>query len=855
MKKQFLILLFVLSMVALCAQSEDWLWAKQAGGTSGDYGQSIATDAEGNSYVTGQFAQTATFGSTTLSSGGSYSDVFVAKIDTNGNWLWAVRGGGLANESSSGIALDPNGGIYITGYFKGSSVFGGSSVTGYGGSDDIFVAKLDSNGNWLWARSAWGMNNNRGMGICVDTSGNCYITGSIQRDAYFGNTTLESTTNNQDDVFIAKLDTNGNWLWARSAGGYGNDRGTSVANDLTGCVYVTGTFSGLATFGSFSIGNQGTSGSFITKLDANGNWLWVKAGYHIQAYGISTDLNSNCYVTGSFNGTALLGSVELITNGSADVFVCSLDTNGNWLWATRAGGESDAKGCGIFTDNIGNSHIVGTYQDIASFGGTTLYYPSFYNIFIATLDVNGNWLWANRAGVSYQSGVYGISMNSVGDCFITGYFNETATFADITLNSTPGSDVFIAKLGDINYEMVYPNGLENWIAGTTQTISWQTNFNAAVDLYISSNGGVSWDLLNSEPLDANLRELAIVIPMINSNQCLIKVQNSQNETHFDISDSMFTIIILPPSVQFSVDVHNGLQPLHVQFMDQSIAGYGSVISWHWDFGNGDSSNEQHPLYIYQDPGLYSVSLTVSNSADFSSTLLMQDYIQVIARQPEIVVRPESNINFGNVYLDSSSLPYPLWIKNSGTADLSIESFVMGLASSPFQVQDPIFPMVIAVGDSCMLSLVYIPFAAGTISDSLYIYNNSINAPIYAIGLQGNGEYVPPKPPAALETMMDEDNMIITWDAVTETIFDSPIDPDYYLVFYNGSSDIDGQYYYLGRSWTLSYTHDGVALHAQHMFYRVRAYKYYGRDRLAWDNLGLETGMSETEVLEILRGMR
>ena len=147
MKKTFLLFILAICSVALFAQNEDWIWANQAGGTNDDTGYSIAVDANGNSYVTGSFFGSATFGTTTLTSSG-YEDIFVAKMDNNGNWLWANKAGGTNWDYGYGIAVDANGNSYVTGYFWGNATFGTTTLTS-SGQYDIFVAKMDSNGNWL----------------------------------------------------------------------------------------------------------------------------------------------------------------------------------------------------------------------------------------------------------------------------------------------------------------------------------------------------------------------------------------------------------------------------------------------------------------------------------------------------------------------------------------------------------------------------------------------------------------------------------------------------------------------------------------------------------------------------------
>ena len=144
-----------------------------------------------------------------------------------------------------------------------------------------------------------------------------------------------------------------------------------------------------------------------------------------------------------------------------------------------------------------------------------------------------------------------------------------------------------------------------------------------------------------------------------------------------------------------------------------------------------------------------------------------------------------------------------------------------------------------------------PHSVGSISDTLFIVNDSQNVPIVKVTLSGISQYVPPRPPENVAIDAVGQNAAIVWDAVTENIFGAQFTPDYYLIFYNGSNDpVNGTYYYLARSYSPSYIHDGVLVHAQHMFYKIYAYKSYGSRNMD-PSLLLIPGMTEHEVIEII----
>ncbi len=444
-KRIFSLLVLLLISVCVFAQAPEWQWATQAGGIHYDEGIAITIDDTGNSYVTGNFSDTASFGSYSLTSSGDH-DIFVSKMDDNGNWLWATQAGGTYGDSGIGFTIDDAGNSYVTGCFKDIATFG--SYTLYSSGDyDIFAAKIDDSGNWLWATQAGGSGWDRGNGITIDDAGNSYVTGWFEGTASFGSYFL----NNSGfwDIFVAKIDESGNWLWATQAGGSDSELGIGITIDNTGCSYVTGNFVGTSSFGPYSLTSSGGADIFVAKMDANGNWQWVtRAGGNDLdgGLGITIDNAGYSYVTGNFVGTSYFGPYSLTSSGGGDIFVAKMDANGNWQWVSRAGGIENDYGYGITIDDAGNSYVAGDFKETATFGSYSLTSSGDADIFAAKMDAVGNWLWAKRAGGTDRDDGFGITIDDEGNSYITGEFRSTATFGHYSLTSSGYSDIFVAKL-------------------------------------------------------------------------------------------------------------------------------------------------------------------------------------------------------------------------------------------------------------------------------------------------------------------------------------------------------------------------------------------------------------------------
>lgn len=463
-------ILFNALNVKINAQAPDFAWAKRAGGTEADAASRITADASGNSYVTGIFRGSASFDTITLTSSGS-TDIFIAKYDASGKVLWAKQAGGPDIDAGKNIAVDISGNSYVTGEFRGTSTFGSTILTS-SGNYDTFIAKYDSSGNLVWVRQSGGTADEMGRGIIVGSSGDCYITGYFDGSASFGTTTLTST--GSFDIFVAKYDAAGKFQWANRAGSSAEDFGRNIAVDGSGNSYITGTFKGVANFGSATLTSNGAEDMFIAKYDALGNLLWAKSAGGTNkdaANGIDVDASGNSSIAGEFQGTATFGSNTITSTGSLpDIFIARYDPSGTALWAKRAGGSSNDFGRNIAVDSSGNSYMAGEFEGSASFGITTLTSAGGVDVFVAKYDASGNVIWAKRAGSNLEDRASGIGLDSIGNTYISGYFLGEASFGSHTITSSGGSDVYISKLSaaqpvNISTRMRVESGDNALIAG------------------------------------------------------------------------------------------------------------------------------------------------------------------------------------------------------------------------------------------------------------------------------------------------------------------------------------------------------------------------------------------------------
>lgn len=365
-----ILLVLILNTKVIAQNSSTFEWAKSVDGIASNYGNDIVVDPQGNSYIIGSYSETASFGNFNLTSMG-VSDVFIAKIDALGNFIWVKSIGGTGGDDGNGIALDNQGNIYITGNYRGDVTFGNTILTSFGFSVGIFTAKLDASGNFIWAKGADGSGSHNGKSIAVDSQGNCFITGTLAGTANF------DTISVSGGVFIAKLNSQGSFEWVKTTNPNVFTEGNSITCDNQGNCYITGRFEGTTNFDSTSLSANSGYEMYIGKIDASGNYLWITkaGGNNSEGEKITIDNFGNLYVTGYFKGGGSFGNFTLSSVGFyVNGFATKLDSSGNFIWATRLAGSNSGSGTGegISTDFQGNSFIVGNFSGSTLLGSTFL---------------------------------------------------------------------------------------------------------------------------------------------------------------------------------------------------------------------------------------------------------------------------------------------------------------------------------------------------------------------------------------------------------------------------------------------------------------------------------------------------
>lgn len=446
-----------------------------------------------------------------LSSAFNYSQTF----------LGGTSFGGSSIDNSQALHLDKDNNIYIGGLFSGSITLGSTTITHNGGNADGYLAKFNSSGVAQWIKKFGSPADDIVRAIASDTSGNLFVTGYFQGNAFDADPDPNTTSILAQpapilsrDCFIVKLDINGNFVWAKqisnSTGGAANEDSYDIKCDSDGNVYVAGRFS-YADFDTSSgindvqsYGSNFNTDGFILKLNSLGNTVWVKqfgSSTHDIITSIDIDSSNNIYATGIFTGTAdfdpsATNNTNSVSAGNNDVFIVKIDSNGNYLMHKTFGGSGTDYANSIKVDSNGNIYTVGYFSNTVDFDPSTTIASSSslgaWDCFLLKLDASGNYINHQTIGSSANDQFYSIDVND-NRILVAGIYGQTidldAGANTINVSLLGGSsDIFVLELNNslsyVNHYLFQSTGTNNlpWISTNGDEAILAGSFQNTLDL-------------------------------------------------------------------------------------------------------------------------------------------------------------------------------------------------------------------------------------------------------------------------------------------------------------------------------------------------------------------------------------
>jgi Beta-propeller repeat len=474
------------------------LYSTYLGGSGTDNGGSIAVDETGNAYLTGQagsvdFPIVNAVQPTFAGTGFEPSNVFITKINANGSALvYSTYLGGSGRDFGSGIAVDPSGNVYVTGFansFDFPTVNALQPVShGCCGPDGGtgFVAKLNPAGSALvYSTFLGGFGDDSGDAIAADAAGNAYVTGATQSTDFPTAHPLQATlgTDAGSDAFVTKINPNGSALvfstYLGGGGDFAHDSGTGIAIDPAGNVYVVGTAqsSNFPTANALQPNRTGGENAFVTKINPSGSafvystYLGGSSPSGDSGDGIAVDRSGNAYVVGeTFSADfPTVNPVQSTLKGSSDAFLTKINASGSALdYSTFLGGSGTDVAGSVAVDDLGNAYIAGATESTdfptlnalqATFGGLSL------DGFVAEINPSGAALiYSTYLGGSGDDLAFGIALDPLGNVYVSGSTNSanfpTVNALQPALGGAGANNAFVTKIASTIAARLNLSGIE-----------------------------------------------------------------------------------------------------------------------------------------------------------------------------------------------------------------------------------------------------------------------------------------------------------------------------------------------------------------------------------------------------------
>jgi hypothetical protein len=371
--------------------------------------------------------------------------------------FWSVGFGNELTQATRSVGLDADGNVYAFGDFEGTVVYGDEPLTATEGKADLVVSKHDVYGNPLWSLRAGDSSNQYGAKMIVDGDGNLILLGRIYGSVDFGGGPRSSK--GAGDLLVVKLDGEGQHVWSRVFGSADPERAERVVVDAQGDVLLTGTFTTTIDFGDGTFNSAGMRDAFVVELDgATGEHVFSRQiGGPGDDYGFGIDLdgNGNIVIGGRFQDTIEIDGA-LSSEGGKDIYLAKLDPSGVPQWSRSFGGVEDDELHDLRVQANGDIVMLGSMAGTVDFGGGNLVSAGLRDIFVATVDGQGNHIWSSSHGDVQDQFTSSFELNSWltlalepnGTIHIGGSLIGTVEFGGQQLSSSGmNSDAWHVRLG------------------------------------------------------------------------------------------------------------------------------------------------------------------------------------------------------------------------------------------------------------------------------------------------------------------------------------------------------------------------------------------------------------------------
>lgn len=624
MKKIYLSLLLIFSVsVGMNSFAQDTYWARTDGLTTMEYSNSVVVDEDGASIISGVFRDSIRIGSFTETGFGNW-DIFVAKLDAEGIPLWLNVAGSSADDFAYDVDVDSAGNVYICGKFKDTASFNELTVqSNESNTYDAFLAKLDAQGNWLWAASGGSSQHDSAEDLAVSPTGEIYVTGYYRLTAQFQGLELEAV--GFSDAFIGKYTSDGSLDWIMSEGGTNFDAGWGIHCDDSGDIIVTGEFIGTADFSGIelSTGNS-LDDMFLARYDSDGNIQWAShnscLGY-TAGFGLDSDADSDVVVvTGYYEDQTAFPDTTLSSNGRAAFLARYSFETGDMEWVRASRNNNfgvEGTYCRSVAYDVERDRIYmpmySSFTIILPDGVNHNNLGSTFDGLLIAWDGSGEYLWS-KAGVAPNWDVLqAVDLDSEGRITVSGGVTDAMIWEEDTLQAYGSNDIFVAKLSPCTFpsqnafveDVIACEGSESYLIEEIETginyLIWDE------DIALASGEAEMGSELLLQP-ESNLEYGEYSFELIADKDICAEGY---------VVDTIEITILENPEALWTDTQSN---PLEISFNDESSIISSQIAGWQWDFGDGMTSSIQNPSHEFPTDDSYTVCLQVTAENGCSDTL-------------------------------------------------------------------------------------------------------------------------------------------------------------------------------------------------------------------------------------------